>query len=147
MSMSRSATITWRLPDLMRARNHMSGTELSRALTRDGAHPLTSSRVNRMLARPPETVALTLVGALCRILSCTPDELFGYAVPDSAQVNRPVMTALQEANRKTAVSGGVPSSPELPAEMPRLTDSARALVVGPRLRALKAHPLSRESKE
>lgn len=136
----------WRLRELMALRNHMTQTELTRALEADGAHAISRTQVGRLTARPPKAISLALIGSLCRIFDCSPDDLFGWEpAPPQADLN-PLMTGIAEQARSQLGVDRVPNPPQLPDGTPRLDPHSRARVVGPTVRALPAHPLSRKSK-
>lgn len=138
--------IHWCLPELMAQRNQMSQAEMARALEADGAHVISRTQVGRMATRSPTNVSLALIGSLCRILECSPNELLGWQSPPTAKDLNPVMTGIAEQGRLALGPNPVPPLPELPAEAPRLDELTRARVVGPPARALPAHAVSSKPK-
>ena len=136
----------WRLPDLMAKRNQMSHVEMARALEADGAHVISRTQVGRLVARPPTNLSFALIGALCRILECSPNELFGW-IPAPAKTDlNPVLTKIAEQGREQVGTERVPAPPTLPAGTRRLDELTRARVVGPAARALPAHALAKKPK-
>lgn len=136
--------ITWRLGELMAQRNHMSQAELERALIEDGAHVISRTQVGRLVRNGPEIVSLALIGALCRILQCSPDTLFGWVDPPAKVERTPLMNLI--AAQGTRGAERVPAVPSLPGESPRLSEADRARIVGPPARALPTNALLRKPK-
>ena len=136
--------LRWSLEEVLLARNSMSHTRLAALLKEDGAHPLSRSHVSR-LARGTSVSMLPLVDALCRVLDCSPNELFGWEGSDRVE-RYPLQRALREHLRDQTATGSVPSSAQLPEGAMALNDKQRAQVVGPRAKALPAHPLARGGK-
>lgn len=138
--------IHWMLPVLMAQRNHMNQAELVQALEKDGAHVISRTQVWRMVNKSPAKISLDLIGALCRILQCTPNDLFGWeASPPSRDLN-PTLTQIAEHGQQYIGAEAVPPLPDLPQGTRRLDEGERARVVGPPAQAFRAHPLSEKSK-
>ena len=138
--------IVWRLRELMAQRNQMSQSEMARALESDGAHPISRTQVGRMMARVPTNLPVALIAALCRILKCSPDELFGWQSPPPAVDLNPLLTAIGQQGRERRGAAHVPDVPRLPGDAPQLDEHDRARIVGPAARALPAHVLARKPK-
>lgn len=135
--------LSWRLAELMAQRNHMTQVELAAALAQDGAHPISRTQVGRLMHGGPTIVSVALIGALCRILQCSPNALFGWV--DIPVAEPSLLDRIAQQGRQRGVQR-VPALPALPEETPRLSDAERAQIVGPKARALPAHALTRKQK-
>lgn len=134
--------VQWRLGELLSKRPDLTYQAIADALEKDGAHPISRTQVGRLATTPPQNTAIALIGALCRILRCTPNDLLGWeSVP--YREPRPGLAAIREQGRQAAASGRVAKAAALSADSPRLDETERARVVGPRVRAMPTHPLAR----
>lgn len=133
----------WRLSELLFERGGMTHKAVADALTRDGAHPVSRTQVGRLAAAAPHAINFELVGALCRILKCTPNDLFGWTQVPVAD-RRPLMTAIKSQSRKLAATGQMPQAPAPAEGATALTDEQRRQVVGPTVHSMPNHPLARK---
>lgn len=69
-----TANYQWKLRQLMAERGMWKTSELQPLLAREGV-TLSAAQVYRLVARKPERLSLAVLAALCRILSCTPNDL------------------------------------------------------------------------
>lgn len=132
----------WRLSELLFERGGMTHKAVAAALTKDGAHPVSRTQIGRLAAATPHNVSFELIGALCRVLNCTPNELFGWTQVPMAD-RRPLMTAIKNQSRKLAATGQMPQAPIAADDAPALTAEQRRRVVGPSVHAMPNHPLAR----
>lgn len=132
----------WRLSELLFERGGLTHKAVAIALTRDGAHPVSRTQVGRLVAATPHAINFELIGALCRILKCTPNDLFGWTqVPVTER--RPLMAAIKNQSRKLAATGQMPQAPAAADAASALTAAQRRQLVGPTVHAMPNHPLSR----
>lgn len=136
-----SLTVTWRLREIVAGGPNASHGVLAAALAKDGAHPISRSQVCRLLNAAPQQVPVALIGALCRILQVSPNELLGW-VP-SQPSNNSGLQQIRQRGRQAATQckiaqRGAPDAKRLDAP-----DGERANIVGPRVRAMPTHPLAR----
>ncbi len=133
----------WRLSELLFERGGMTHKAVADALSRDGAHPVSRTQVGRLAAATPHAINFELIGALCRILKCTPNDLFGWTQVPVAD-RRPLMNAIKNQSRKLAATGQMPQATAAADGAPALTAEQRRQVVGPTVRAMPNHPLARK---
>ncbi|MDN5780609.1 MAG: helix-turn-helix transcriptional regulator [Luteimonas sp.] len=144
--MSRSrGTVRWHLRELVAAHGQYTLQGLANALVEDGAHPLSRTQVSRLVSGTPGAVSIELIGALCRLLDCTPNLLFDWD-PAPKVERHPQMAALIASGRAAAQTGRLAAADAVRAGLPPLSDEDRARLVGPPARALPTHPLAREGK-
>jgi len=70
----------WKLRQLMAERGMWKTSELGPLLAAEGV-VLSPAQVYRLVARAPERLSLATLAALCRIFSCTPNDLIELADP------------------------------------------------------------------
>ncbi|PNS08870.1 helix-turn-helix domain-containing protein [Solilutibacter silvestris] len=138
------ASVQWSLRNLLEQNAQFTIAELVRQIELDGDYPQTRKQVTRLLGQSPETVPILLIGSLCRILKCTPNDLFGWTPPDNVVDLNPGMTAFTAEARKRAVAGGVSDSVDLPDGIAPLDPNLRGKVVGPSMRAMAPHQAGRD---
>ncbi|MGG6462320.1 helix-turn-helix domain-containing protein [Solilutibacter silvestris] len=138
------ASVQWSLRNLLEQNTQFTIAELVRQIEIDGDCPQTRKQVTRLLGQSPETVPIALVGSLCRIFKCTPNDLFGWTLPDNVVDLNPGMTAFTAEARKRAVAGGVPELGDLPDGIEPLDPKEKAKVVGPSMRAMAPHQAGRD---
>lgn len=66
--------LDWRLHAVMADRGIKFAKDLQDALARDGC-PVSASSISRLVYQEPKQLDIRLLGSLCRVLACTPDEL------------------------------------------------------------------------
>jgi DNA-binding Xre family transcriptional regulator len=78
-----SADYQWKLRQLMAAKEMWKTSELVPLLAAEGI-TLSAAQVYRLVAKEPERLSLATLAALCRILSCTPNDLIeiGHGTAD-----------------------------------------------------------------
>jgi DNA-binding Xre family transcriptional regulator len=69
-----SANYQWKLRQLMATGGLWKTSELVPLLAAEGVD-LSSAQVYRLVAKAPERLSLATLAALCRIFSCTPNDL------------------------------------------------------------------------
>ncbi len=69
-----TADYEWKLRQLMAERGMWKTSELVPLLASEGI-ALSSAQVYRLVAKAPERLSLATLAALCRIFSCTPNDL------------------------------------------------------------------------
>ena len=92
--MSSQLEVVWRLRELMAARGLFMTSEMLPLLKARGIE-LSREQVYRIVTSTPQRLSLDLLGALCSILDCTPNDLIQYrsiskkrkAVGERAQTN------------------------------------------------------------
>ena len=99
----------WKLRELMAMRGMFSTSDLIEPLAQRGID-LSRSQVYRLVAETPERVQVSMLLALCDILSC---QLTDIAVPAEDGTQRP---RRRPARKKAAGGGDVPASPAVPPE-------------------------------
>jgi len=98
----------WKLRELMAMRGMFSTSDLIEPLAQRGID-LSRSQVYRLVAETPERVQVSMLLALCDILSC---QLTDIAVPVDDGTQRP----RRRPARKKAAGGELPASPAVPPE-------------------------------
>ena len=143
--MSKRGTVRWRLDELVAAHGGLSNQALADALRADGAHVIGRPQVGRLIAHAPQSAPIALIGALCRILDCSPNDLLGWD-PTPKVERRPAMATIAQRGRAAAQSGRIATPEAALAGLPVLSESERARLVGPPVRAMPTHPLARKGK-
>lgn len=69
--------VVWRLRELMADRGLYMTTEIVPLLKEQGIE-LSREQIYRIATRPPQRLSLELLGALCEILKCTPNDLIQF---------------------------------------------------------------------
>lgn len=72
--MTAQPTVTWHLQRVMRDVGIYQNEELKRRLAHSGV-PLSSSQVHRLVTETPERLNLTVLAALCQVLSVDASDL------------------------------------------------------------------------
>ena len=78
--------IEWHLRLRMAERGMYATTELVPLLAERGVH-LSREQVYRLVTSPPQRLSMDVLGALCDILGCAPNDLIGVVVVN-AQVGK-----------------------------------------------------------
>jgi DNA-binding Xre family transcriptional regulator len=81
-----SANYQWKLRQLMAAEGRWKTSELAPLLAAEGI-VLSTAQVYRLVAKEPERLSLPTLAALCRIFSCTPNDLI--EIGDGITTDRP----------------------------------------------------------
>jgi DNA-binding Xre family transcriptional regulator len=90
---------SWKLRQLMAEREMWKTSELAPLLAKEGI-VLSSAQVYRLVAKAPERLSLTTLVALCRIFSCTPNDLIELTDGDIA--DKPVRTLAGKSRPRRA---------------------------------------------
>jgi DNA-binding Xre family transcriptional regulator len=72
--MSKMSGYSWKLRQLMAERDMWKTSDLGPLLAKEGV-VLSTAQVYRLVAKAPERLSLETLVALCRIFSCTPNDL------------------------------------------------------------------------
>lgn len=144
--MSAGWQVRWRLGDLLDAKPELSAAELARRVARDGVHAITRAHLTRLTRHAPESTPIALIGALCRVLECSPNDLLGWAPPPAVE-RRPRLAAIRTLAKQAATKGRKLQADAIVTDTPPLEEAARRRLVGPRVGALPAHRLMHNLKD
>jgi DNA-binding Xre family transcriptional regulator len=84
-----STNYQWKLRQLMAAEGRWKTSELVPLLAAEGI-TLSAAQVYRLVAKEPERLSLDTLAALCRIFSCTPNDLIEIGSGGAADKPRSV---------------------------------------------------------
>lgn len=84
-----TADYEWKLRQLMAARGMWKTSELQPLLAREGV-TLSPAQVYRLVAKAPERLSLPTLAALCRIFSCSPNDLIEVGEGPTSTPPRPL---------------------------------------------------------
>lgn len=81
--MAKQATTKWNLRALMFDRGMFKTNDIHEPLREHGID-ISREQLFRLVTRPPVRLRVDIIGALCSILECTPNDLFTIEVHDDA---------------------------------------------------------------
>lgn len=142
---SKKPDVTWHLRELVAAQPNQSHGVLAAALAQDGAHPISRSQVYRLLSAAPQQIPLGLIGALCRVLGASPNDLFGWELAQPPKATG--LQGIRQRGRRAAALCKIATTDTSGETTPGLSEAQRAKLVGPRVHAMPTHPLSRAGEK
>ncbi|WP_454172206.1 helix-turn-helix domain-containing protein [Microbacterium maritypicum] len=102
--------VHWNLRAVMAAAGMFQTTDLRGPLQAQGVH-LSREQVFRLVTKTPDRLNLTVLAALCRIFSCSPNDLI--------EVRAAAPAAKRRANGTTSTGGAIAELRPIPARIHR----------------------------
>ena len=140
--MSRKGAIVWRLNVRMAELNIRTLVALRERLSEEGL-AISAVQLGRLLKHPPVQMPFDLLASLCRALQCVPADLIAWDPEADAQK---VKSDRHKTVAKNAASAATPAEAESKprAKTAKLSDEELARIVGPAIRTVLPHPLSKK---